>query len=251
MIAVPRFRATFVLFCLGLPGLASSRLLAQTLPPLPDAPGASLPVPAAPTGPIVLLETTMGRLTCQLFDKEAPETVANFVGLATGIKPWTDPATQRRITGKPFYDGTQFHRVIPNFMVQGGDPLGNGTGDAGFYIPDEFSPTLRFDVPGRLAMANSGPGTGSSQFFITEVPTPQLNGRHTIFGQCDPHSVLLIGSIARVERDAMDKPVAPVLLKRVLILPAGQPVPLDPAAAATPSAPAALPAPVPQAPRPQ
>ncbi len=252
-------RPTLAALCLTLAGVAFAQIPAQTpIPaPLPDAPGAALAPPAAPSGPTVLFETSMGRLTCQLFDKEAPETVANFIGLATGAKPWTDPATQRRITGKPFYDGTQFHRVIPSFMIQGGDPLGNGTGDAGFYIPDEFSPALRFDVPGRLAMANSGPGTGSSQFFITEVPTPQLNGRHTIFGQCDPHSVLLAGSIARVERDAVDKPVTPVVLKKVTVLPAGEPVPADPVnpAPAAPSGPApatrAVPPAPPPAPRPQ
>lgn len=213
----------------------AAQVPAATSQALPDAPGASLQGSAIPTGPTVLFETSMGRLTCQLFDKEAPETVANFVGLANGTKPWTDPATQHQVTGRRFYDGTQFHRVIPGFMIQGGDPLANGTGDAGFYIPDEFSPALRFDVPGRLAMANSGPGTSSSQFFITEVPTPQLNGRHTIFGQCDPHSVLLEGSIARVERDSMDKPVTPVVIRKVTIIPAGQPVPPDPTAAPPPA----------------
>ena len=178
----------------------------------------------------------MGRLTCQLFDKEAPQTAANFVGLATGTKPFTDPTTHQLVTGKPYYNGTQFHRVIPGFMIQGGDPLGSGMGDAGFYLPDEISPSLRFDVPGRLAMANSGPNTNSSQFFITELPKPELNGHYTIFGQCDPHSVLLVGSIARVERDPDDKPLTPVTLNKVTVLGPGQPVPPDPAAPATPPA---------------
>ena len=226
MTASRTLRLAFPLVCFAFSAKA------QSTAPLPDAPSTTVHVepPAMPTGPTVLLDTSMGRLTCQLFDQQAPGTVANFIGLANGTKPWTDPNTQQRVAGKPFYDGTQFHRVIPDFMIQGGDPLASGMGDAGFYIPDEISPALRFDVPGRLAMANSGPNTNSSQFFITEVPTPQLNGRHTIFGQCDAHSVLLAGSIARVERDSQDKPLTPVVLRKVTIIPVGQPVPRDPAA---------------------
>ena len=210
--------------------LTPSVPLAQTSAPLPDAPSAAAhtEAPPTPTGPTVLLDTTMGRLTCQLFDRQAPQTTANFVGLATGAKPWTDPATQQKVLGKPFYDGTQFHRVIPGFMIQGGDPLASGMGDAGFYIPDEIVPSLRFDVPGRLAMANSGPNTNSSQFFITELPRPDLNGHYTIFGQCDPHSVLLVSSIARIDRNAQDKPTTPVILNKVTVLPAGQAPPADP-----------------------
>ena len=233
------------LFFLAL--LGPSALLAQT-PELPDAPSATAhTAPAAvPTGPTVLFDTSMGRLTCQLFDQEAPKTTANFVGLATGTKPYTDPATHQPVSGRPYYDGTQFHRVIPGFMIQGGDPLATGTGDAGFYIPDEISPSLRFDVPGRLAMANSGPDTNSSQFFITELARPDLNGHYTIFGQCDSHSVLLVASIARVDRDGQDKPTNPVILRKVTVLPAGQPVPPDPAlgapATASPAANTPLPA---------
>lgn len=209
-------------------------------PALPDAPSAQTheAPPAVPTGPTVLLDTSMGRMTCQLFDKEAPLTSASFIGLATGTKPWIDPVTQEKVTGKPFYDGTQFHRVIPGFMVQGGDRLASGTGDAGFFLPDEISPALRFDVPGRLAMANSGPNTDGSQFFITEVPYPQLNGGYTIFGQCDPHTVVLVGAIARVERDSNDKPLTPVVLNRVTVVPVGQPIPAAPAAVAPSAAPA-------------
>jgi peptidyl-prolyl cis-trans isomerase A (cyclophilin A) len=194
---------------------------------LPDAPSTTAhdEPPAVPTGPTVLFDTSMGRLTCKLFSKEAPNTVANFVGLATGTKTWTDPITQQKVTGQPFYNGTTFHRVIPNFMIQGGDRLGTGAGDAGYYFDDEFSPGLRFDVPGRLAMANSGPGTNGSQFFITEAPVPDLNGKHTIFGQCDPHSVLLVSSIARVERNADDKPLTPVVINKVTVIPEGQAVP--------------------------
>jgi peptidyl-prolyl cis-trans isomerase A (cyclophilin A) len=158
--------------------------------------------------------------------------VANFIGLATGKKTWTDPATSEKVTGKPFYDGTIFHRVIPNFMIQGGDRLGTGGGDPGFYFDDEFNTALRFDVPGRLAMANSGPDTNGSQFFITEAPVPELNGKHTIFGQCDAHSMLVVSSIARVQRNAEDKPLTPVVLTKVTIVPVGGTLPPEPGAAA-------------------
>ncbi|HLI77923.1 MAG TPA: peptidylprolyl isomerase [Acidobacteriaceae bacterium] len=211
--------------------LASFAQAPNTPAALPDAPSATaqLAPAATPTGPTVLFDTSMGRLACQLFDQEAPQTSANFIGLATGTKPWTDPATHTPMKNKPFYNGTQFHRVIPGFMIQGGDPLADGTGDAGYFIPDEISPSLRFDVPGRLAMANGGPNTNSSQFFITEVPKPELNGHYSIFGQCDPHSVLIVASIARVERNSQDKPYVPVTLNKVTVLQPGQPVPPEPA----------------------
>jgi peptidyl-prolyl cis-trans isomerase A (cyclophilin A) len=206
---------------------------------LPDAPStvAHEVPPAQPSGPTVVFDTTMGRLTCKLFSKEAPATAANFIGLATGTKTWTDPKTLKQVQGTPFYDGTTFHRVIPGFMIQGGDRLGDGTGDAGFYIPDEIVPELRFDVPGRLAMANSGPGTDGSQFFITEDQKPELNGHYTIFGQCDAHSVLLAASIARVERNHDDKPVTPVVVNKVTVVAEGQPlspVPVAPPASSAP-----------------
>jgi peptidyl-prolyl cis-trans isomerase A (cyclophilin A) len=205
--------------------------------PLPDAPSTTAhEVPAAvPTGPTVVFDTTMGRMTCKLFTKEAPLTTANFVGLATGTKPWTDPATQQKVTGKPFYDGTTFHRVIPGFMIQGGDRLGTGAGDAGFFFDNEISPALRFDVPGRLAMANAGPNTNGSQFFITEAPQPDLNGQYNIFGQCDEHSVLIAASIARVQRSAEDKPSTPVVINKVTIVPDGAAMPPLPAAPAAPA----------------
>jgi peptidyl-prolyl cis-trans isomerase A (cyclophilin A) len=210
--------------------LTGTAAMAQTPAALPDAPSTTAheAPPVEPTGPTVLFDTTMGRITCRLFSKEAPETVANFIGLATGTKSWTDPHTMDKVSGKPFYDGTTFHRVIPNFMIQGGDRLGTGAGDAGYYFGDEISPNLRFDISGRLAMANSGPETNGSQFFITEKPTPQLNNKHTIFGQCDPHSVLLVGSIARVERNYEDKPSTPVILNKVTIVAEGQPIPPEP-----------------------
>ena len=218
--------------------LTPSAALAQTGATLPDAPStvAHDAPPAQPTGPTVLFDTTMGRITCKLFSAEAPNTVANFIGLAYGTKPWTDPVTMQKVTGKPFFDGTTFHRVIPGFMIQGGDRLGTGAGDPGYYFEDEFSPALRFDVPGRLAMANSGPNTNGSQFFITEDPVPELSGKHTIFGQCDPHSVLLVASIARVERNSQDKPITPVIINKITIVPEGQPVPPEPQAVVTPGA---------------
>jgi peptidyl-prolyl cis-trans isomerase A (cyclophilin A) len=230
-------------------------LTAQTTSaPLPDAPStvANDAPPAVPTGPTVVFDTTMGRMTCKLFSKEAPKTVDNFIGLATGTKSWTDPVSMQKVTGKPFYDGTTFHRVIPNFMIQGGDKLGNGSGDAGYFFEDEFSPSLRFDVPGRLAMANSGPNTNGSQFFITEAPVPQLNGKHTIFGQCDAHSVLLVGSIARVERNSEDKPFTPVVINKVTVVADGQPLPPPPPGTAPADSPAPATSPAPsKSPSPQ
>ena len=211
---------------------------AQTPPAeLPDSPVSQAPPVVEPTGPTVVLDTTMGRITCKFFDKEAPLTVANFIGLAQGTKPWTDPTTHKKMKAKPFYDGTTFHRVIPEFMIQGGDPTGTGTGDPGYMFADEFDPNLNFDVPGRMAMANSGPGTNGSQFFITEVPTTHLNQKHTIFGQCDQPSLSVVSAIARVQRDPDDKPVQPVVLNKVTIVKEGQPLPpLPPAPAAPPVA---------------
>ena len=226
-------------FFLAVGGALHAQTAPTPAPPaLPDAPStqAHNVAPASPTGATVLFDTTMGRLTCQLFEKEAPQTAASFIGLATGTRTWIDPATQQKVSGKPFYDGTQLHRVIPGFMIQGGDRLGNGTGDAGFFLPDEISPALHFDVAGRLAMANSGPNTDGSQFFITEVPYPQLNGSYTIFGQCDPHTVVMVASIARVQRDTQDKPLTPVVVNKVTIVPVGGAIPPAPALPAPPAA---------------
>jgi peptidyl-prolyl cis-trans isomerase A (cyclophilin A) len=216
---------------------------AQSTPPaqpLPDAPSTTsqLKPPAVPTGPTAVIDTTMGRLTCKLFDKEAPITVANFIGLAEGTKDWTDPKTLQTMHHQPFYNGTTFHRVIPTFMIQGGDRVGDGTGDPGYFFQDEIDPSLTFNQPGLLAMANAGPGptgggTNGSQFFITEDAVPQLNGKHTIFGLCDAHSALLVASIARVERNANDKPITPVVINRVTIVRDGQTMPPLPAAPAT------------------
>ncbi len=209
---------------------------------LPDAPSASVIVP---NGPFVVMDTSMGRITCQFYQKQAPNAVANFIGLAEGTKDWTDPATKRVMRHKPYYDGTTFHRVIPEFMIQGGDPTGTGMGDPGYAFADEFDPNLNFDRPGRLAMANSGPDTNGSQFFITEQAYDSLDQHYTLFGQCDDSSVAVVKTIARVERDANDKPLTPVVLKKVTIVPEGQPLPpLPPDEQPTPQ-PAAQPAPQP------
>jgi peptidyl-prolyl cis-trans isomerase A (cyclophilin A) len=211
--------------------LAASISAQQSTKPaddLPDAPQATAAALAHPNGPTVVMDTSMGRITCQFFQKQAPKTVANFIALAQGTKDWSDPTTKKAQHNKPLYDGTTFHRVIPEFMIQGGDPQGTGEGDPGYTFEDEFDPGLNFDVPGRLAMANSGPNTNGSQFFITEVPTEHLNQKHTIFGQCDESSVLVVKTIARVDRDTDDKPVTPVILRKVTIVPEGQPVPAAP-----------------------
>ena len=129
-----------------------------------------------------VFQTSRGNIVVKLFEKEAPKTVANFVGLATGKQEWVDPRNGQKNKAK-LYDGTVFHRVIPQFMIQGGDPLGTGTGGPGYRFEDEFQSGRKFDRPGLLAMANAGPNTNGSQFFITEVPTPHLNNRHTIFGE--------------------------------------------------------------------
>jgi peptidyl-prolyl cis-trans isomerase A (cyclophilin A) len=195
--------------------------------PLPDAPSATAQIapPAVPTGPTVVFDTTMGRLTCKFFSKESPVAVANFIGLAEGTKPWIDPVTQEKVTGKRFYDGTTFQRVIPTFMIQGGDRVGDGSGDAGYFFDNENTPGLTFDVPGRLAMANAGANTNGTQFFITEQARPELNGNYTIFGQCDEHTVLMVATIARVDRNGNDKPLKPVVMNKVTIVRDGQPLP--------------------------
>ena len=179
--------------------------------------------PAAPVEKIgdatAIIETTAGKMTCKLFGNQTPKTVANFAGLAEGTREWTNPASHAKKVGVPLYEGTIFHRVIPNFMIQGGDPMGNGAGDPGYSFEDEFVPELRFDRPGRLAMANSGPDTNGSQFFITEVPTPHLTGHHTIFGQCDAATIALVRKIARMPRDPRnDRPFSPVKVVKITII---------------------------------
>jgi len=173
-----------------------------------------LPGPAA--GPLqAVIETNKGKFTCELFDKQAPVTVANFIGLATGKRAWLDPKTNKWVQKKPLYDGLVFHRVIPHFMIQGGDPQGTGMGNPGYRFQDEFSPELTFDKPGRLAMANAGPATNGSQFFITDSTPTHLNNRHTIFGQCEP--VSLVTEIASVPTGPANRPVDAVVIKKVTI----------------------------------
>jgi peptidyl-prolyl cis-trans isomerase A (cyclophilin A) len=171
--------------------------------------------------PFATLETTKGNVTIKLFPDHAPKTVQNFVGLAEGTKEWTDPKTGERKT-EPFYDGTGFHRVIDGFMIQGGDPLGTGTGSPGYAFDDEIHPDLQFDRPYLLAMANAGiqggRGTNGSQFFITVVPTPHLNRKHTIFGEVvDDESKRVVDAIATTRTAPGDRPLEPIVVNRVKI----------------------------------
>jgi peptidyl-prolyl cis-trans isomerase A (cyclophilin A) len=161
------------------------------------------------------LRTSEGPIVVRLFPDQAPKTVANFVELAEGTREWTDPRTRSSRTGK-LYDGTIFHRVIPGFMIQGGDPLGTGTGGPGYKFGDEFHPDLAFSRPYLLAMANAGPGTNGSQFFITTVPTPWLNRKHTIFGEVI-EGADVVDRISEVKRQSNDRPVTDVVLESVVI----------------------------------
>jgi peptidyl-prolyl cis-trans isomerase A (cyclophilin A) len=161
------------------------------------------------------LTTTQGTVTVRLFPDHAPKTVRNFVELAEGGREWTDPRTGA-VTKEKLYDGTIFHRVISGFMIQGGDPLGTGTGGPGYQFGDEIHPDLRFDKPYLLAMANAGPGTNGSQFFITVGPTPWLNGRHTIFGEVIGGADV-VDKISHVQTAPGDRPVTDVVLQSVTI----------------------------------
>jgi peptidyl-prolyl cis-trans isomerase A (cyclophilin A) len=164
---------------------------------------------------IATLHTTRGPVVIRLFPEQAPETVANFTGLAEGTKPWTDPRSGHK-SNEPLYNGTVFHRVISGFMIQGGDPLGTGTGGPGYRFADEFHPSLRFDRPYLLAMANSGPGTNGSQFFITVGLTPHLNNRHTIFGEVIGGSEV-VDAIAGSPTGRHDRPKQDVVIESVTI----------------------------------
>jgi len=188
---------------------------AQTEPSLPATASAAAGVRAP--GLYWTFQTDMGAIACSLYEKEAPITVGKMVGLAIGKVSYVDPRTRATVR-KKFFDGLTFHRVIPNFMIQGGDPLGTGAGGPegpGFPYKNETAPTLKFDVPGRLAMANAGPDTNASQFFITEVPYPSLDGNYTLWGQCD--NVDVVRAIARVRTGANNRPVTPVRIQRVII----------------------------------
>lgn len=171
--------------------------------------------PKMPDKLYVVFEASKGNITCILYAKQAPKTVENFVGLAKGEKEWTDPKTGKKVK-TPLYNGTIFHRVIPDFMIQGGDPLGRGTGGPGYQFEDECTDELGFDRVGRLAMANSGPNTNGSQFFITIAPTTWLNGKHTIFGQVIEGQDI-VDAISKVKRDSRDKPIEAIVIKNVVI----------------------------------
>lgn len=167
-------------------------------------------------GPVyATLKTSMGDIVIQLFEDKAPKTVANFVDLATGAKEWTDPKTKEKVK-RPLYNGTIFHRVIPGFMIQGGDPLGNGTGGPGYRFEDEFNPDLKHSKPGVLSMANAGPNTNGSQFFIIHKATPWLDGKHSVFGEVVKGQAV-VDAIANVPRDFRDRPLKDVVIKEVVI----------------------------------
>jgi peptidyl-prolyl cis-trans isomerase A (cyclophilin A) len=211
---------------------------AQTAPePATTPPAHKATAPAASEEPTAIIHTTAGDLHCTLFPKVAPIGVENFIGLASGTKDWTSPVSHTKKHGVPLYDGTIFHRVIPEFMIQGGDPKGDGTGDPGYQFKNETSSTVTFDRPGRLAYANSGPDTNGSQFFITEDVghSSHLSGGYTIFGQCDDDAVELVKKIARVARDpSNDRPLRAIKITHIEIHRAGAST--KPAAAPKPAA---------------
>jgi peptidyl-prolyl cis-trans isomerase A (cyclophilin A) len=200
-----------------MPAVAAVISAANFTPQPVPMPVAAIPAPE-PTGPTVVIDTTMGPLTCKLF-KETPVATANFVGLAEGTKAWTNPTTHALMHGKRFYDGLSFRRVVPDFMIQNADLPGDpsGDGDIGFHFANEIVPGLTFDRPGRLAYANAGPDTNESEFFITEAPNHRLDGSYTIFGQCDEASVKVVEAIARVPRDEHNKPLKAVVIRKVSV----------------------------------
>ncbi|MDR0965987.1 MAG: peptidylprolyl isomerase [Myxococcales bacterium] len=194
---------------------AQAKSDATSAAPSKEAVAQAKPVEPTEKPLFATIKTSMGPIVVRLFPNSAPKTVENFVGLATGKKSWRDPKTGLS-TNRPLYDGTIFHRVIPQFMIQGGDPMGTGMGGPGYQFEDEFQSGRKFDKPCLLAMANAGPGTNGSQFFITEKMPGHLNGRHTIFGEvidgCD-----LVGKIARVPRDGRDRPRENVTIETITI----------------------------------
>ena len=204
--------ALLVLCAAFLPGIAVAQApqggAAKPAAPFPDKEHRLTP------GTYAHFTTSEGEFTVRLFEQQAPLTVANFVGLAEGTK---DPATGKPGTVSPFYDGLVFHRIIAGFMIQGGDPQGDGRGGPGYTFPDEPDPTLRFDRPRLLAMANRGPNTNGSQFFITLAPTEWLNNKHTIFGEV-VEGMDVISKIGSVRTGPGDRPVTPVVMKTVTIL---------------------------------
>src|SRR3989338_1571714 len=163
-----------------------------------------------------VFETSLGDIKIKLYHKEVPKTVANFIGLAEGTTEFTDSFSKNKVK-RPFYDGLIFHRVIPDFMIQGGDPTGTGMGGPGYEFPDEFNSALKHDRPGILSMANGGPNTNGSQFFITEVATPWLDNHHSVFGEV-VEGMDVVRKMVRVERDQYDKPKEDIILKKVKII---------------------------------
>jgi peptidyl-prolyl cis-trans isomerase A (cyclophilin A) len=231
-----------------LPLFASAQDKPATTTPPKRTPSAAAPAAKAPAAdPEAIIDTTAGKMHCTLFPKVAPIGVDNFIGLAKGTKDWTSPSGAKK-HGVPLYDGTIFHRVIPNFMIQGGDPKGDGTGDPGYKFKNETSSEVTFDKPGRLAYANSGPDTNGSQFFITEVPYESLNGGYTIFGQCDDAAVELVKQIARMARDPRnDLPFRPIKITHITIVKPGATAgAAHPATPATKKPATAMPKPAPQ-----
>jgi len=230
-----------MVFMVGAAALAQGSSPGQAAPAKPSTTAATSQAAAKPTA---IIDTTAGKMTCTLFPDKAPIGVANFIGLSKGTKDWKSPTSGATKHGVPLYDGLIFHRVIPEFMIQGGDPAGTGSGaDPVKPFKNEVSPDLLFDKPGRLAYANAGPDTNSSQFFITEVAfTGQqgqmLNGHYTIFGQCDDASVALVKQIAAMSRDSNDRPYRPIKINHITIMRGGPPAakPATGAAAKKPGA---------------
>jgi peptidyl-prolyl cis-trans isomerase A (cyclophilin A) len=244
------FTILAMVFIAGTAAFAQASSQSQAAPAKSGTAASATPNPAAK--PTAIIDTTAGKMTCTLFPDKAPIGVANFIGLAKGTKDWKSPVSGATKHGVPLYDGLIFHRVIPEFMIQGGDPAGTGAGpDPVKPFKNEVSPDLLFDKPGRLAYANAGADTNSSQFFITEVAfTGQqgqmLNGHYTIFGQCDEASVALVKQIAAMSRDSNDRPYRPIKINHITIVrggasaakPAAGAATKKPAATATPKAPA-------------
>lgn len=221
-----RFAILFLVIVAGaLAACAQSGSTSQAAPPA-KAGTATKPSGAATTvhtatKPTAIIKTTVGNLTCTLYPDKAPIGVQNFIGLASGTKDWKNPVSGATKHGVPLYDGTIFHRVIPEFMIQGGDPAGNGSGGPGYDFKNETSSDLLFDRPGRLAYANSGPNTNGSQFFITEdvEHSRHLSGSYTIFGQCDDAAVTLVKQISHMTTDpSNDKPFRPVKIIHISIV---------------------------------
>ena len=190
---------------------------------------------------IAKIETSQGTITCELWDDKAPNTVANFVGLANGVRPFKSHLDGRWVK-HPYYDGTSFHRVIKGFMIQGGDPKGNGTGEPGYVIADEIWPGSKHDRAGLLCMANRGPNTNGAQFFITDAPVDRLDGKYTIFGSCSPTSI--VHAIAQSPKDEHDRPNTAVVIDRITVRREGS----NAAPTPTPPAPASDPPPAPTGP---